>query len=180
MNFSEPTIRLNKIMSRNASVGIFRLWRRCPHLPLTSKLDTAAWGMRSGFVKPVSRATSQVVLRIYDALTCIIYTQEYRRGHNEAVLKTVCPKGTGVRIPLPAPNKKQQIDTIVSTYCFLFIVKNQQKVLVNQGLFCFCGAFRYMRCLYVVPRKPQNAEKHYSPSRCSAFLSLKDRYSLNY
>ena len=29
--------------------------------------------------------------------------QEYRSGHNEAVLKTVCPKGTGVRIPLPAP-----------------------------------------------------------------------------
>ena len=26
----------------------------------------------------------------------------YRSGHNEAVLKTVCPKGTWVRIP-PAP-----------------------------------------------------------------------------
>ena len=52
------------------------------------------------------------------------------------------------------------------------------KVLVNQGLFYFCGAFRYLRCLYLVPRKPQNAEKHYSPSRCSAFLSLKDWYSL--
>ena len=33
-------------------------------------------------------------------------TQEYRSGHNEAVLKTVCPKGTGVRIPLPAPKNK--------------------------------------------------------------------------
>ena len=33
------------------------------------------------------------------------YMQEYRSGHNEAVLKTVCPKGTGVRIPLPAPIK---------------------------------------------------------------------------
>ena len=31
--------------------------------------------------------------------------QEYRSGHNEAVLKTVCPKGTGVRIPLPAPKQ---------------------------------------------------------------------------
>ena len=29
--------------------------------------------------------------------------QEYRSGHNEAVLKTVRPKATGVRIPLPAP-----------------------------------------------------------------------------
>ena len=32
-----------------------------------------------------------------------LYTQEYRSGHNEAVLKTVRPKATGVRIPLPAP-----------------------------------------------------------------------------
>ena len=29
--------------------------------------------------------------------------QEYRSGHNEAVLKTVRPKATGVRIPLPPP-----------------------------------------------------------------------------
>ena len=35
-------------------------------------------------------------------------TQEYRSGHNEAVLKTVRPKATGVRIPLPAPKTKAQ------------------------------------------------------------------------
>ena len=34
--------------------------------------------------------------------------QEYRSGHNEAVLKTVRPKATGVRIPLPAPKIKHQ------------------------------------------------------------------------
>ena len=34
------------------------------------------------------------------------YMQEYRSGHNEAVLKTVRPKATGVRIPLPAPKNK--------------------------------------------------------------------------
>ena len=45
-------------------------------------------------------------LHIYDALYCIIYMQEYRSGHNEAVLKTVRPKATGVRIPLPAPKNK--------------------------------------------------------------------------
>ena len=92
-------------MSRNASTGIFRHWRRYPHLPLASELDAASWGMRSGFVKRVSRATSQAILHIYDALYCIIYMQEYRSGHNEAVLKTVRPKATGVRIPLPAPIK---------------------------------------------------------------------------
>ena len=33
------------------------------------------------------------------------HTQAYRSGHNEAVLKTVCLTGTGVRIPQPAPIK---------------------------------------------------------------------------
>ena len=33
-------------------------------------------------------------------------TQAYRSGHNEAVLKTVRPKATGVRIPQPAPKNK--------------------------------------------------------------------------
>ena len=34
------------------------------------------------------------------------YTQAYRSGHNEAVLKTVRGNPTGVRIPQPAPKKK--------------------------------------------------------------------------
>ena len=44
--------------------------------------------------------------------------QEYRSGHNEAVLKTVRPKATGVRIPLPAPNKKGS--TPCECYLFYF------------------------------------------------------------
>ena len=32
-------------------IGIFRLCRRYPHLPLSSELDASAWGMRSGFWK---------------------------------------------------------------------------------------------------------------------------------
>ena len=46
-------------------------------------------------------------------------TQEYRSGHNEAVLKTVRPKATGVRIPLPAPK-----NTNFSVGVFLFFVLN--------------------------------------------------------
>ena len=72
-----------------------------PHLLLTSKLDATSRGMRSGFVKQVSRATSK--LHIYGVVSHTIYTQAYRSGHNEAVLKTVRPKATGVRIPQPAP-----------------------------------------------------------------------------
>lgn len=33
-------------------------------------------------------------------------------------------------------------------------LKNQPKVLVNQGLFYFCCVFRHLRCLNSVPRKP--------------------------
>ena len=34
-------------------------------------------------------------------------TEGYRSGHNEAVLKTVCPKGTRVRIPFPPPRRSK-------------------------------------------------------------------------
>ena len=46
-------------------------------------------------------------------------TQAYRSGHNEAVLKTVCLTGTGVRIPQPAPK-----NTNFSVGVFLFFVLN--------------------------------------------------------
>ena len=44
--------------------------------------------------------------------------QEYRSGHNEAVLKTVRPKATGVRIPLPAPTKTLT-EPSVKVFCLL-------------------------------------------------------------
>ena len=47
------------------------------------------------------------------------HTQAYRSGHNEAVLKTVCLTGTGVRIPQPAPK-----DTNFAVGVFLFFVLN--------------------------------------------------------
>ena len=47
-----------------------------------------------------------------------IYMQEYRSGHNEAVLKTVRPKATGVRIPLPAPKKRTTEP--IKLGCFFF------------------------------------------------------------
>ena len=47
------------------------------------------------------------------------HTQAYRSGHNEAVLKTVCLTGTGVRIPQPAPK-----NTNFSVGVFLFFVLN--------------------------------------------------------
>ena len=68
-----------------------------------------AWRGFVGYAKRI-RETSftshfEIGLHIYGVVNHTIYMQEYRSGHNEAVLKTVCPKGTGVRIPLPAPKK---------------------------------------------------------------------------
>ena len=48
----------------------------------------------------------------------VSYTEGYRSGHNEAVLKTVCLIGTWVRIPHPPPTKKELLSTKSS---FLFI-----------------------------------------------------------
>ena len=74
---------------------------------------------------------------IYNTFTCFIIcsnasfihrckiikfnTQEYRSGHNEAVLKTVRPKATGVRIPLPAP-----IKMVYSLWVDLFYCHSQR------------------------------------------------------
>ena len=44
-------------------------------------------------------------------------TQGYRSGHNEAVLKTVWPKATRVRIPPPAPIKIQYHFGTVFLFC---------------------------------------------------------------
>ena len=68
-----------------------------------------AWRIFVGYAKRI-RETSftshfGIGLLIYGVVNHTIYKQEYRSGHNEAVLKTVRPKATGVRIPLPAPIK---------------------------------------------------------------------------
>ena len=44
--------------------------------------------------------------------------EAYRSGHNEAVLKTVCPKGTGVRIPQLPPTARNT--NPCGSYFFLF------------------------------------------------------------
>ena len=49
------------------------------------------------------------------------HTQAYRSGHNEAVLKTVCLTGTGVRIPQPAPKKHQLFGWCFSIFCIKFV-----------------------------------------------------------
>ena len=56
----------------------------------------------------------------YHSLCLLIYLeiqinkQGYRSGHNEAVLKTVWPKATWVRIPPPAPTSEK--DTLQSVF----------------------------------------------------------------
>ena len=68
---------------------LFRLRRRYPHsAQAIASLSISEWGMRSGFDEQARRAPSSK-LRKYDARCCIIFTEGYRSGHNEAVLKTV-------------------------------------------------------------------------------------------
>ena len=48
-------------------------------------------------------------------------------GSIRKVLKTVCPKGTGVRIPLPAPNKRTTEPKKLG--CFLFLWHWYERIL---------------------------------------------------
>ena len=66
-----------------------------------------------------------------------IYTQEYRSGHNEAVLKTVCLTGTGVRIPQPAPKNK---DIPCGSPLFFATVRGDEPSFATRN-----GEFAYRR-----------------------------------
>ena len=92
-----------------------------------------AWRVFVRYAKRI-RETSftshfEIGLLIYGVVNHTIYKQEYRSGHNEAVLKTVCPKGTGVRIPLPAPNKRTTEPKKLG--CFLFLWHWYERILTS-------------------------------------------------
>ena len=59
----------------------------------------------------------------------------YRSGHNEAVLKTVCPKGTWVRIP-PAPPNLSEVTPIFCTAMYnewgYFYANNKRDQVKNR------------------------------------------------
>ena len=68
---------------------LFRLWRRYPHPAPDKRACRSSGGVcEVDSTNRVRRAASQK-LRKYDARCCIIFTESYRSGHNEAVLKTV-------------------------------------------------------------------------------------------
>ena len=59
----------------------------------TLRLTSELVDLRVGYTKRIRRADARratsLKLRRYDARCCIIFTEGYRSGHNEAVLKTV-------------------------------------------------------------------------------------------
>ena len=68
--------------------GLFRLWREFPHPAPDKQACLSSGGVcEADSTNEVRRATC-IKLRKYDARCCIIFTEGYRSGHNEAVLKT--------------------------------------------------------------------------------------------
>ena len=66
---------------------LFRLWRRYPHPAPDKRACRSSGGVcEVDSTNRVRRAASQK-LRKDDARCCIIFTEGYRSGHNEAVLK---------------------------------------------------------------------------------------------
>ena len=57
-------------------------------LRLTSKLVDLRVGYTKWIRRAKARRATSLKLRKYDAHWCIIFTEGYRSGHNEAVLKT--------------------------------------------------------------------------------------------
>ena len=101
-----------------------------------------AWRIFVGYAKRI-RETSftshfEIGLHIFGVVNHTKYMQEYRSGHNEAVLKTVCPKGTGVRIPLPAPNKNGLL--LVGRPIFIATVRGDELPFAKRN-----GEFAYRR-----------------------------------
>ena len=93
-----------------------RLRRATSNAHVFNKFHTQAYFgdcrmLRTGFVFDEPLRTPTYLTKFH--------TQAYRSGHNEAVLKTVCLTGTGVRIPQPAPK-----NTNFSVGVFLFFVLN--------------------------------------------------------
>ena len=85
--------------------GLFRFWRRYPHPTSDKRVCRSSGGVcEVDSSNEVRRATSQK-LRKYDARCCIIFTEGYRSGHNEAVLKTVCLHGRVGSNPTPSAKK---------------------------------------------------------------------------
>ena len=77
--------------------------------------------------------------------------QEYRSGHNEAVLKTVRPKATGVRIPLPAPKKK--IHPLGGSFFFGTALKRDSNAVKKQHGVLFLNGDR--RIFQNITNKPK-------------------------
>ena len=91
----------------------------------TLRLTSELVDLRVGYAKWIRRTSSPSriswILRRYDALECIISTEGYRSGHNEAVLKTVWACAHVGSNPTPSARKKhlqkQVLFLIKSAFC---------------------------------------------------------------
>ena len=126
----------------------------CLDKPLVSKLpDGFCRAYEADSEKQVFQSRS--IFSAYSNARRHLNMQEYRSGHNEAVLKTVRPKATGVRIPLPAPRKgylfgypfcvaQEECSHIFSKLCFEWGSQVRRKVsgssLTKAERCAFCSA----------------------------------------
>ena len=89
--------------------GLSRLWRGYPHPAPDKRACRSSGGVcEVDSTNGVRRAAFQK-LRKYDARYCIIFTEGYRSGHNEAVLKTVWAHAHVGSNPTPSARKRLRI-----------------------------------------------------------------------
>ena len=105
------------LISRNSKTSFCASAAPCEQAPRWLSLAYAA-DSRNKYREPLRYDAC-----IFNCSDAQLNMQEYRSGHNEAVLKTVRPKATGVRIPLPAPTKREHLST---DKCSLFVYPSRR------------------------------------------------------
>ena len=83
-----------------------------------SLVNTDFSGTSETSQKRISKNISKKIEYLMISAKAVSYTEGYRSGHNEAVLKTVCPLDTWVRISHPPPSKSLENTTFSRLFSF--------------------------------------------------------------
>ena len=84
-----------------------------------SLVNTGFSGTPKAIKNRISKNISKKFNKPMISAKAVSYTEGYRSGHNEAVLKTVCPLDTWVRISHPPPPKSLENTTFLRLFSFL-------------------------------------------------------------
>ena len=111
-----------------------------------SLVNTDFSGTSETSQKRISKNISKKFNNPMISAKAVSYTEGYRSGHNEAVLKTVCPLDTWVRISHPPPPKSLENTTFSRLFSFY--------LFPNLSVFCLIS------CTFPINKKSRKSLLH--------------------